>query len=396
MPGCGENDDAPSSSTDGYASWAASPQDYAELFPVPGVPAPEPQAFEDQTLRQLVRLSAGGDEVRVQLSNLFGTAPVTFDAVGIALGQGGGAIDAESHVALTFGGSSTVTLDVGAERWSDSVAFPVESGAELAVSLHVGSSAEVGTVHSLGQQTAYLVPGNAVSAGTLPAGETRQSYYWLSRVDVRGPSLPRVLVTFGDSITDGFNSTPDENHRYPNYLSDRLAAAAANVSVVNAGISGNRVLNDVVGPSATSRFTRDVVGLTGASDVIILIGINDIGFGGIAPAQEVSAAQITDGLSQMVAAGKTGGLRVFLATLTPFQGTMPPYYSEASEAKRQAVNDWIRANGEVAGVVDFDQIMSNPNDPLAMRPELDSGDHLHPNDAGYATMADAIDVTWFE
>jgi lysophospholipase L1-like esterase len=388
---CNIDDDEPTENT--YASWAASPQDYAEELPFPNAPAPEPLAFDDQTLRQIVHTSAGGEALRVQLSNLFGDAPISIDAAGIAFSQGSGAIDAGSHVALTFGGATGITLAAGEERWSDFVPFALPAEADLAVSFHLGS-APVRNVHSLGQQTAYLAPGNAVSATTLPAGSTQQSYYWLSRVDVRGAAAPRVVVAFGDSITDGFNSTVDASHRYPNYLSGRLTAAGdpSAYSVVNAGISGNRVLSDVIGPAGTSRFRRDALGQTGVTDVIILLGINDIGFSGFVPEQAVSAEQITTGLATMIDAANDANVRVHLGTLLPFEGTMPPYYGEEGEAKRQAVNTWIRDNADVTSVIDFDQVMQDPENPGAMLPQYASPDFLHPDVDGYAAMAEAVDI----
>ena len=399
--GCSSDDDSPGESTEAasgtFASWAASPQDYAEDLPFPGAPLPEPLAFDNQTLRQVVHLSAGGDALRVQLSNLFGTGSVSFDAAGVAFSQGGAAIDPGSHVPLTFGGVPQLTLQPGEERWSDLVSLSIPNEANLAVSVHLGTG-PVGNVHALGQQTAYLAPGNVVSAATLPAGETQQSYYWLSRIDVGGAAAPQVIVAFGDSITDGFASSVDENHRYPNYLSARLTAATQppEYSVVNAGISGNRVLTDVIGPSGVSRFRRDALGQTGVTDVILLLGINDIGFSGFSPEQEVSAEQITGGLAEMIDAANAAQVRVHVGTLLPFEGTMAPYYSEAGEAKRQAVNAWVRANADIASVVDFELLLQDPSNPAAMLPAYDSGDHLHPNDDGYAAMAGAVDVAAFQ
>jgi lysophospholipase L1-like esterase len=396
--GCSDDGDAGAAAT-AYASWAASPQDYAEAFP--GGMQPPPRNFSDQTIRHVVHLSAGGDELRVRVSNLFGTTPLSIDGVAVAPSNGGPAIDAAASMPLAFGGAASVTIAPGEERWSDYVRFPVSAESDVAVSVFVGGSAPLSTLHSLGQQTAYIAAGDALAAATLPDDDTLTSYQWLTGVDVRGSSsrqVPRVIVAFGDSITDGFASTPDANHRYPNFLSARATAADAPAafSVVNAGISGNRVLHDVVGPAGVGRYTRDVLGQTGVSDVIILLGINDIGFSGFAPDQEVSAEMITLALEAMVAAANASDVRVFLATLLPFEGTMAPYYSEAGEAKRQAVNDWIRSAGGVAGVIDFDALMRDPVDPLAMKAEFDSGDHLHPNDAGYAAMADSIDLAGFE
>jgi lysophospholipase L1-like esterase len=401
--GCADGDDVGDAPDTGaaYASWAASPQDYAEAFPG-GMP-PAPQTFSDQTLRHVLRLSAGGDELRVHLSNRFGTSPLRIDAIAVAPSSGGPAIDAASSLALSFGGAPSVTIAPGEELWSDYAPFPLAAESDIAVSIFVGGSAPRATEHTLGRQTTYVAPGNAVDAATVPTDDMLSSYEWLTGVDVRGATARRVIVTFGDSITDGFASTVDGNHRYPNFLSARATAADAPgaFSVVNAGISGNRVLNDVVGPAGARRFAADVLAQTGVTDVIILLGINDIGFSGFAPDQEVSAEMITLGLTAMVASANAMNERVFLATLLPFEGVMAPYFSEAGEAKRQAVNDFIRASPtvaeiEVAGVIDFDAVMRDPNSPSTLRAEFDSGDHLHPNDAGYAAMADAIDLEKLE
>jgi lysophospholipase L1-like esterase len=392
---CSSDDEAADGGPENtYASWAASPQDYAEPLPFPNAPAPAPVSFDDQTLRQIMHTSAGGEALRVQVSNLFGDAPVSIDAAGIAVSQGGGAIDVSSHVALTFGGAPAVSLAAGEERWSDFVPFPLPNEADLAVSLHLVDG-PVRTVHSLGQQTAYVAPGDAVTSDALTTEAPAESYYWLSRIEVRGAAAPRVVVAFGDSITDGFNSTVDASHRYPNYLSQRLTAGSSPppYSVVNAGISGNRVLSDVIGPAGVSRFRRDALGQAGVTDVIILLGINDIGFSGFVPEQAVSAEQITAGLDMLIGAASESDVRVHLGTLLPFEGTMPPYYGEASEAKRQAVNAWIRDDADVASVIDFDRVMQDPDNPAAMLPQYASPDFLHPDDDGYAAMAEAVDIT---
>jgi lysophospholipase L1-like esterase len=380
-----------------YAVWTASPQSHAELLPFPDVPAPVPQTFSNQTVRQILHVSAGGDELRVQLSNLYGSAPLTIDAVGVAPSTGGGSIDAAAEQRLTFAGAGAVTIPAGQAMWSDYASLALAPETDLAVSLFVGGEAPVGTVHSLGQQTVYVASGDVVSAAALPdTSDTRQSYYWLTEVDAVGQARPDVVVAFGDSITDGYNSTVDANTRYPNFLSQRLldAAGPGKYSVVNAGISGNRVLNDVIGPAGVSRFQRDVLGVSGVTDVIILLGVNDIGFASFVPEQAVSAQAIIDGLSGLVGDANSFGAPVLLGTLLPFKGAA--YYDEAGEAKRQAVNAWIRSNADVLGVIDFDQVMQDSADPLSLSPAYDSGDHLHPNDQGYAAMASAIDAASLE
>jgi lysophospholipase L1-like esterase len=234
-----------------------------------------------------------------------------------------------------------------------------------------------------------------LDTAALASPTTLASYYWLSGIDAAGGGTHRVLVTFGDSITDGFNSTVDAARRYPDDLSRDLLAnpGTSSYSVVNAGISGNRVLNDVVGPSGVSRFTRDTLGQDGATDVIILLGINDVGFSVFSPMQEVTAEQIIAGLGGFVTAAKAGGLSVYLATLLPFQGA--GYYTDAGEAKRQAINTWIRGNRDVKGVIDFDTVMRDPANPATILPAYNSGDSLHPNDQGYQKMADSIDPALF-
>jgi lysophospholipase L1-like esterase len=396
--GCGDAEDqadqAQGALSPGYSIWAASPQSYDEIIPIPNVPPPEPAAFTDQTLRQIVRVSAGGDRIRVRFSNLFGSAPLTIDAAGVAHATGAGNV--EGHTELRFDGGPSVTIDAGKEAWSDFASLAVAPDSDLAVSLYLARETEVHTVHSLARQTAYVAPGNAVGAATLPGADTRQSYYWISGIDAASAARHRVLVTFGDSITDGFNSTVDAAHRYPNYLSRELLAnpQTSSYSVVNAGISGNRVLTDVIGPSGASRFGRDALGQAGVTDVIILLGINDIGFSAFAPTQVVSAADITAGLARFVADAQANDVGVYMATLLPFNGA--GYYSDDGETKRQAVNAWIRSNPDLNGVIDFDQIMQDPAIPGTLLPAYDSGDHLHPNDQGYEVMAGAIDPSTFE
>jgi len=402
---CG--DEAPASATysaEGtYAAWAASPQDYGELSTMVGAMPPEPQTFSDQTVRQIVRLSAGGAALRIRLSNLLGVEPLTIDAAGAALARGAAAIDPASHVDLRFAGSRQVTIAPGQEVWSDLAPLPTSPETDLAVTLYISGQAKVATVHRLGVQTAYVTSGDAVTTEVLPAetpppAAPRQSYYWLTGVDVAGARPAQVIVAFGDSITDGLGSTVDGNQRYPNVLSRRLNAlgGAAGYSTVNAGISGNRVLRDGRGPAGVSRFGRDALGQTGVNRVIVLLGINDIGVSGRLPEQDASAEAITDGLATLVEEAHARDVRIVLGTLLPFKGTMPPYYSDTAEAKRQAVNTWIRSYGDADGVVDFDSAMQDAIDPLTMSPDLDSGDHLHPNDAGYEAMANAIDLSLLE
>lgn len=406
LTGCGVDDEAEQGvgANQGralYASWGASAQSNREVLPFPGAPPPNPPQLSNQTVRQIVHLTLGGEALRVHVSNLFGSAPLSIDAASVARSSGDAAIETASLTSLTFGGAARATVAPGAELWSDLAPLATEAESDLAISFYISGQASVDTTHSLGIETTFVSAGNQVSAAVLPPEDPapmapRQSYYWLTGVDVARSQPAQVVVAFGDSITDGLASTLGENRRYPNVLARRLNAGGARFGVVNQGISGNRVLNDVVGPAARSRFERDTLGASGVAAVIVLIGINDIGFSGFVPEQEASVERLTAGLAELFAQAKGRNLRTYAATLLPLKGTNAPYYSETSEQKRQAVNAWIRTQSDVDGVIDFDQAMGDPADPLAMRPAYDSGDHLHPQDAGYEAMANAIDLALFD
>ena len=378
-------------------TWAVSPQDYSEVFPGGVFPAPMPMMFANQSLRQIVHVSVGGSSPRVHLSNLFGAAPLVLGGVHVALAGAGSAIVAGTDTELRFGGQTAVTIPAGQEIWSDPGTLEIPAAADVAITLFVPGTAAVSTVHSVAQQTEFVTAGDALSAPSFANAEMRNSNYWLTGLDVTAPAAGGVIVAFGDSITDGVGSTSGANHRYPNYLAERLRADAslAGFGVADEGISGNRILHDVAGPAALSRFRRDALGQTGASHVIILIGINDLGFSGLAPDQAVTANDVTGGLSTLISQAKAGGLHVSLATLTPLKGTMAPYYGDQTEALRGAVNTWIRNDADVDAVIDFDRAVQSSADPLAMNPDFDSSDHLHPNDAGYQAMANAIDLSLF-
>ena len=387
--GCGSGDNE---ETRYHASWTGALSDAAQTLP--GSPPPAIQAFDNQTIRQVLRVSLGSGAIRIKLSNLFGKTPITFSAIRAARSSGGSNIDVGTDRAVSFGGQRSVTLSPGSEMLSDTIDLAVTPLSNIAVSMYFATRTEVATVHALGRQTAYLGTGDQSSAATIPtvAANERESYYALTAVEALGIAPAKVVVTFGDSITDGFNSTVGAAKRYPNQLDDRLKAAGfAQTSVVNAGISGNRWLNDFAGPNGNGRFERDVINVTGVTHTIILLGINDIGFASFVPAQAVSADQITGAMSTAIGKAKARGIKVYLGTLLPFKGA--GYYSAEGEIKRQAVNAFIRNNRDIDGVVDFDRAMQNPADPLAMHPAYDSGDHLHPNDVGYAAMAAAIDLT---
>ncbi|CAN7452368.1 SGNH/GDSL hydrolase family protein [Rhizobacter sp. LjRoot28] len=377
--------------TDYVATWNASQQDRFERIPLPGWQKPEEAGLQGQTLRQVVRASLGGDGVRVKLSNRFGRTPVTFDAVRIARATAASSIDPSTDRAVTHNGLARITLAPGTELWSDTVALPVSAQSLLAVSIQASGAAPFGTQHTLARQTAYVVPGALASATTFPYPQFLGSYHWLAGVDVIAQGRPPVLVAFGDSITDGYAASADQSRRYPDVLDDRLKAAGLRMSVVNAGISGNRWLNDVIGPSGESRFVRDVLEVSGVTHAVVLLGVNDIGFAQFAPDQAVSAESLIDAMRTAIGKARARGVKVILGTLLPYEGAR--YFSTAGETKRQAVNAWIRTPGHADGLVDFDAAVRDPSRPSALKAAYDSGDHLHPNDAGYAAMAQAVDLT---
>lgn len=343
--------------------------------------------------------------MRVRLSNEFGTEPVAIGPVHIALHATGSAIQSGSDHGVTFGGKPTVILPKGGSALSDPVRMDIAALQELAVSLYLPAGSGPSTVHATGIQTVYFSgTGDATAVTAFPPGETDDSRYFLTDVEVATAGQARTLVILGDSITDGVGSTLDRNLRWPDVLAGRLQAnpALASISVANSGIAGNRLLHDegsrFVGPSALSRFDRDALNKPGVRWILLHEGINDIGAAGMlaTPEDAVSAAQIIAGMKTLIARAHAKGIKIWGGTLLPFEGLtlLKNYYSEAGEAKRQAVNAWIRSSGAFDTVVDFDQVVRDPVHPGRLLPAYDSGDHLHPNVAGYQAMAAAIDLRW--
>jgi lysophospholipase L1-like esterase len=372
-----------------YASWYGSPQNYNETV----FTAPPVSHIENKTLRQIMYVSAGGNSVRLKISNRFGTEALRLDSANIADSAGNGAIVPATLTPVTFNsGQTSLTVAPGEETWSDPVRFRVNELSSIAISLYIKDKTARATEHTLGRQDNYMASGDQTSNTTLTGASTYQYYAFTTALDVAQTGRAKVIVTFGDSITDGYNSTASANNRYPNYLARRLAdiPSLGHVSVVNAGISGNRWKHDVIGPKGEGRFERDVLDRSGITHAIVLLGINDLGFPFFFPTQNVTATDITNAMQIAVDKAKARGVKIYLATLLPYKGAV--YFTADGEAKRQQINAWIRANRTIDGVVDFDLVMRNPTDPLTMNPAYDSGDHLHPNDAGYQAMANAVDV----
>jgi lysophospholipase L1-like esterase len=361
--------------------------------------------FEDQTLRQIVYPHFSGAQVRVRLSNTFGTTPLTIGESSIGRQSEAAALVAGSDRPLLFGGQSSVVIPPGAQVVSDPVALQVDATRTLAISLYLPGPTGPVTWHATARQTLFVAFGNhaADPAGTqFEAWTNVPSWYILSGVDVLATSPDQAaIVTFGDSITDGTASTQDANNRWPNYLARRLLAQPGNrLTVLDQGIAGNRVLTDTPAHvNGLARLDRDVLTQNGVKYVIFLLGINDIGQTCLGNAN-ASAEDLIAGYKQIIAQVRLKGLKIYGGTLTPFKGTgsqnpEPRYYCDEGEVKRGIINNWVRTSGEFDAVIDFDQVTRDAGDPLMFNPAYDSGDHLHPSDAGYEAMANAIDLALF-
>jgi lysophospholipase L1-like esterase len=347
-----------------------------------------------------VHTSIGGDSVRIRLSNAYGVEDVVVGAARVAVSAGGAAIVEGTNRLLRFNGSPTITIFAGTFVVSDPVRLQVPALGDLAVSMYLPGNVGATTRHALGLQTNYLsAPGDFTGAADF-AGTTTQSFHFLTTVEVRAPKRAGAIVTLGESVTDGNGSTPDTNQRWTNVLAARLQEhpTTADVAVLNAGIGGNRILHDIVGPSGLSRLDRDALVQSGATHLIVSPGSTDILLPDLIglPAQNVSADQIIQGHQQIITRARAMGLCVYGATLPPVDGfPFPGFWTAAMEEKRQLVNQFIRTSGAYDAVIDFDAVLRDPAQPTRLRPEYDSGDHVHPNDLGHRVMADAIDLKLF-
>lgn len=359
--------------------------------------------FKNQTVREVVHVSIGGDTVRVRLSNAFGAEAVDIGAAHIALRKAGAEIVGGTDRALTFSGRSSVRIPAGAVALSDPLKLSVPAAGDLAISIFVPGTALAGGIHYQSQQTSWIASGDTTSAVSLDSPATIPSWVFLAGVDVLAPESTGTIVTIGDSITDGARSSMDANHRWPNGLAERLLAQKSRFSVVDMGIGANRILNGggSAGIPALARFDEDVLAEPGVKYVIVLEGINDIGHSGppSPPSENATAEDIVAGLKQMIERAHEHRIRVIGATLTPFEGeaqSSRQYYTPEKSKIRDAVNEWIRTGKAYDGTIDFDKAVRDPKSPNKMLPAFDSGDQLHPNDAGYKAMAAAIDLNLFK
>jgi lysophospholipase L1-like esterase len=386
-------------------SWATAPQ--------PPFAGPVDR-YRDQTLRLIVHLSAGGQKVRVRLSNTFGTSPLRVGAASVGRQATGAALVEGSARRLTFAGKASVSIPAGATSVSDPVTLEALALSNLAVSLYLPDAAAT-TEHALALQTSYVAraKGDSTTAEQLPDAKSIDTWPFLTGVEVAGAQDGVAIVAFGDSTIDGDSATPDANRRWPDVLAQRLQAAGgrgASLGVLNEGLIGNRLLHGSprqalktfglgFGPSGLERFDRDVLGQAGVSAVIVSLGANDLGFGaGVAPRSELpSAGALIAGYRALIARAHARGVRVIGTTITPFENAAPvPGFSspEKDEVRRQ-VNAWMLGEGAFDAVVDFDAVLRDPEHPARLAPAFDSGDHVHPGDRGYAAMAAAVPLSLF-
>ncbi len=365
--------------------------------------------FDNQTVREIVHTTLDGETVRVRLSNAFGAVPVEIGAAHLAVRKAGAAIDPASDRELKFGGRSRVEIPAGAVVLSDPITVKVPELSDVAISLYLPGKVMGAGVHYSSQQTSYIAEGNVTGAATLENPETFTSWVFLTGLEVQAPATAGSIVTFGDSITDGARSSVDGNHRWPDMLASRLAArkGGTKFGVVNMGIGGNRILHEGMaskrpqfGINALARFDADVLAQPGVKYLVILEGINDIGHAGSsAPASEtVTADDIIVGMKQMIERAHEKGIKVIGCTITPFEGPANitrGYWTPEKAKVRDAVNEWIRSGNGYDGFIDFDKAVRDPANPTKVLPAFDSGDQLHPSDAGYDAMGKAIDLALF-
>ena len=382
LAGCAAFEPATSQQTGWAGAWGASPT----------IPPPGGKAFENQTVRQVVRLSTGGSAVRIRFTNEYSDKPLDIGAATSAVAGADGK-PMGGTLALTFGGKASVAIPAGAPLLSDPVALDVKALDSLSISIFLPTATGPCTCHFAGTATSYLSgPGDFTRTGFEPAS-TFTNRAFISGVEVTRPD-PRTIIAFGDSITDGTASTVNANKRWPDVLAERLAAAGAPRPISNQAIAGNRILSwqsPIFGDPALARFDRDVLSVPNARWLVILEGVNDIGMGAAAPP---SAAQLIAGYRQMIERAEARGIKTYIATILPYEGAR--YHQEVGEAVRSQVNVWIRTNTEAAGFIDFDAAMRDPANPKKMKADLQSGDWLHPNDAGYKVMGDAVDLALFK
>ncbi|MFF7342058.1 SGNH/GDSL hydrolase family protein [Streptomyces sp. NPDC008163] len=383
-------------------AWTASPQRSSASFQKNW----SEEGFHNHTIRQVVRITAPGDQVRIRLSNRYGTSPLRITGATVAPAGEAAAVPPRSSRTVTFAGKRSATIPVGEQLSSDAVNMAVGQLQSLAVTLYLSGRTGAATFHDQAYATSFRADGDHLTdTGGAAFTETSASLYYLTDIEVRGrrgasgrADNHKAVVAFGDSITDGFGSTTDANNRWPDELAEALAAKGEARPVLNAGIGGNLLLHDSswFGDSAWSRFERDVLDKPGVGTVALLGGLNDIGYSEIdlptyKPDPDVSVDELIAVERNLIRRAHARGIQVIGGTLLPMKGA--EYYNSTSVAKIRQFNQWIRASGEFDAVADFNRALSAPGDDERLNPAYDSGDHKHPNDAGYRAMARTVEQT---
>src|SRR5437867_308236 len=366
-------------------------------------PAPaEGAAFSNHTLRMIPRVSLGGSRLRVRISNAYGTRPLAIGAAAVGLRSAGPGVVPGSSRRLTFGGETSATIAAGALIVSDPVELLFAPLSDLAVSLHLPEDlpASFGITGRYARQTNYISPpGDFAAEDVMPVGRLTDDWYFACGIDVVAPPATGAVVALGDSLTDANISTHDGHHSWPSQLARRLLARPSGrpMAVMNQGLGGNRILHDIRGDSGLRRFDRDVLAQPGVTHAVIMLGTNDLRNRWRKPEEEVTAPQMIAGLQQLAVRGQAHGINVIAATLTPFENEtfLPGAWNPKREAFRQAVNDWLRKSDAFDAIADFDRALRDPDHPTRMLPTYPRGDYLHPSDAGYRAMGDAIDLSLF-
>jgi lysophospholipase L1-like esterase len=371
-------------------SWSTAPQlvEPNNMPPAPGL--------TNSSIRQVVRVSIGGERVRIRFSNEFSNSPVTIKAARIALSKEGSEIISKTDKILTFSGSTSTTMDAGTILVSDPVVFPINARADVSITLYLEKTSQRVTGHPGSRTTSYIIEGNDPSVSDFSNAVTTDHWYIINGIDVMASPDAGAVAILGNSITDGRGSTTNLNNRWPDVLSERLLSNPQTrlVGVLNMGIGGNCMLSGGLGPNGISRYKRDILNQAGVKWVIIYLGVNDLG--GVRNESALSSVseKLIQAYKELIISAKSRKLKVYGATIMPFKGN--GYYNPFSEKARQKVNQWIRSSGFFDAVIDFDKVLQNPHDPESMLSTfVFQNDFLHPNAEGHLLMGQFVDLNLF-
>ena len=371
-------------------SWSTAPQ-LVEPHNMP--PAP---GFTDNTIRQIVRVSVGGEEVRLRFSNAFSKSPVEMKLAAIAQVSEGGSIDVSSQKLLKFNKNESVKMTPGGEVFSDPFKFNLKPGSLVAITIHFGKTSPDVTGHPGSRTTSFILPGNNIASADFSGSVKTDHWYVIQSMDVKASKSSKAVAVLGNSITDGRGSGTNKQNRWPDILSARLLAneATKNIGVLNLGIGGNCVVRGGLGPTALERFDRDILSQNNVRWLIILEGINDIGSIKTDEQADKIAKELIRAYDEMITKAHAKGILVYGTTILPFAKSF--YDTPQRQKARDAVNEWIRNSGKFDAVIDFDKIMRNPYDVITILPDMHDGDFLHPNEAGYRRMGENVDLELFK